>query len=95
VSVGASSIRTVKYWRRVPECELLIARYDELFDQSDFAAALNLLEKLGHLLHCRGGFWRDLERAAETMRITDKLPGLRRAFSDALYASQVSGGRRP
>lgn len=59
----------------------LIARYNALLEQCDFAAVLELLEQIEQLVHCRVGFRRDLERAAETMGLTDKLPALRRAFS--------------
>jgi hypothetical protein len=61
----------------------LLARYQEYLDHNELELALDALEELGHLLSAHGGFWRDLERAAENMGLSDRLPALRKAFSDA------------
>jgi hypothetical protein len=46
-----------------------LARYDEFLEHNEFELALDALEEIGHIVACRGGFWRDLERAAENMRL--------------------------
>jgi hypothetical protein len=60
-----------------------LVRYHEFLEHDEFERALDTLEEIGHLVSCRGGFWRDLERAAENMGLVDKLPALRKAYLDA------------
>jgi hypothetical protein len=38
------------------------------------------LEELGELVPCRGGFWRDLERAAVIMELHERAGQLRSRF---------------
>jgi hypothetical protein len=66
------------------ESAALLTQYRQLLEHNELGLALDILEELGHLHSAPGGFWRDLERAAENMGLVDKLPGLRKAFSDAL-----------
>jgi hypothetical protein len=66
------------------EYTALLAEYQGYIEHNELGLALDTLEELGHLLPCRGGFWRDLERAAENMGLVDRIPALRKAFSDAL-----------
>jgi hypothetical protein len=72
----------------------LLARYHEFLEHNELGLALDTLEELGHLIPCRGGFWRDLERAAANMGLVDKLPALRKEFSDALERLGVEGSAR-
>jgi hypothetical protein len=76
------------------EFATLLAQYREFLEHNEFGLALDTLEELGHLMPCRGGFWRDLERAADNMGLVDKLPALREAFSDALERLGVEGSAR-
>jgi hypothetical protein len=62
----------------------LLTQYREFLEHNELELALNILEELGHLVSARGGFWRDLERAADNMGLIERLPALRKAFSDAL-----------
>jgi len=62
----------------------LLTQYREFLEHNELELALDILEELGHLISARGGFWRDLERAAENMGLVDRLPALRKAFSEAL-----------
>jgi hypothetical protein len=62
----------------------LLTQYREFLEHNELELALDILEELGHRISARGGFWRDLERAAENMGLVDRLPALRRAFSEAL-----------
>ena len=64
--------------------ETQLARYREFLEHSEFELALDALEEIGHLVACRGGFWRDLERAAENMGLVDRLPTLRKKHLEAL-----------
>src|SRR5947199_27990 len=66
------------------EYATLLARYHEFLEHNEFELALDMLEELGRLIPCRGGFWRDLERAADNMDLVDRLPALRKEFCDAL-----------
>src|SRR5262245_23165875 len=61
-----------------------LTQYREFLEHNELELALDILEELGHLNSARGGFWRDLERAAENMGLVDRLPALRKAFSEAL-----------
>jgi hypothetical protein len=72
----------------VQKCAALLARYREFLDDNELELALDILEELGHLISARGGFWCDLERAAENMNLVDRLPALRQAFSDAPVPSK-------
>jgi hypothetical protein len=65
------------------ECAALLVQYQEFLEHDELGLALDILEELGHLISARGGFWRDLERAAENMGLLDRLPALRKAFSEA------------
>jgi len=64
-------------------CIALLAQYREFLEHNELELALDVLEELGHLISARGGFWRDLERAAENMGLLDRLPALQKAFSQA------------
>jgi hypothetical protein len=66
------------------EYAALLTQYREFLEHNELELALDILEELGHLISARGGFWRDLERAAENMGLTGRLPALRKAFSEAL-----------
>ena len=69
--------------RHAREQAALLARYREFLQHNELELALDVLERLGHLVGARGGFWRDLERAAENMGLVDRIPALQKAFSAA------------
>jgi len=69
--------------RHAPEHAALLTRYREFMEHNEFELALDILEELGRLTSARGGFWRDLEQAAESMGLTERLPALRKAFAEA------------
>jgi hypothetical protein len=77
----------------------LLTQYREFLQQNELGLALDMLEELGHLLSARGGFWRDLERAAENMGLVDRLhlshrnPGS--GFSHGALVSDGSGTTFP
>ena len=66
------------------EYAALLTQYHEFLEHNELELALDILEELGHLISARGGFWRDLERAAKNMGLVDRLPALRKAFSEAI-----------
>jgi hypothetical protein len=69
----------------------LLSRYREFMEHNELGLALDILEELGHLVSARGGFWRDLERAAENMGLAERLPAFRKAFSEAPGSAPVDG----
>jgi len=69
--------------RHQPEYAALLTRYHDFMEHNELELALDILEELGHLTFAGGGFWRDLERAAGSMGLTDKLPAFRKAFAQA------------
>jgi hypothetical protein len=62
----------------------LLIQCREFLQHNELELALDTLEELGHLISAPGGFWRDLERAAENMGLIDRLPAFRKAFAEAL-----------
>jgi hypothetical protein len=58
-------------------------RFTEYLKHNEYELALNVLEELGDLKAPRGGFWKDLMRAAENMTLFDRIPQLRKKFHDA------------
>lgn len=70
-----------------PACHALLDQYEQFLEHNEFELALDQLEAIGSLAPCRGGYWRDLERAARVMGLTNRIPELRRKFMEALPAS--------
>jgi hypothetical protein len=56
----------------------------EFIDRNELELALEQLEALGALNNCRGGFWRELERAAVLMGLDAQAQALNRKFHEAL-----------
>ena len=69
------------------EYERLLAEYRSFLEHNELELALDRLEELGDLVPCRGGFWRNLERAAESMDLHDRISYLRERFKQALRVS--------
>lgn len=65
------------------EYERLLNDYRSYLDQNELELALDTLQELGDLVPCRGGYWRNLERAADTIQLHDRIPHLRRRFEQA------------
>jgi hypothetical protein len=57
--------------------------YEDYLEHNELGLAFDVLEEMGHLAHPRGGFWRNMERAAGIMNLADRLPALREAFRAA------------
>ena len=56
------------------EFERLLSDYRSYLDHNELELALDLLQELGDLVPCRGGYWRNLERAAETFQFSFAIP---------------------
>ncbi len=61
----------------------LLSDYRSYLEHKELELALNRLQELGDLVPCCGGFWRNLERAAQTMRLHDRMPYFRQRFEQA------------
>lgn len=62
----------------------LIREHSEFLDQNEFEPALDRLEEIAGLIPCRGGFWRNLERAAQTLGLSNRATRYREEFKRAL-----------
>ncbi|MGY3449771.1 hypothetical protein [Bradyrhizobium sp. USDA 4353] len=69
--------------RHVQACAKLYGDFAEYLEHNELELALDTLMELGHLTSPHGGFWRDLERAAETMGLNNRILALREAFRTA------------
>ena len=57
--------------------EASIGGFDHYVDHNELELAFDELCTAAELVRCRGGVWRDLERAARMMKLDDRLPYLR------------------
>jgi hypothetical protein len=64
------------------EYEKLIGWFNHFVHHNELELAFDQICAAAEFANCRGGVWRDLERAAEFMGLTDRLPYLRKNFSD-------------
>lgn len=62
------------------EVTYLRSEFTESIEHNELELALDALEELGELVPCRGGFWRDLERAAVMMELHKRAARLRSRF---------------
>lgn len=65
------------------EFEQLRSEFSSFLDHNELELALDMLQELGELVTCRGGFWRDLERAAESMSLSNRIPYFRTRFEQS------------
>jgi hypothetical protein len=65
------------------EYNRLLSEYREFLEHNELELALDMLEELGELIPCCGGYWRNLERAAETMGLQDRVAYYRQRFEQA------------
>jgi hypothetical protein len=70
---------------------LAIGKYQEHFSQRDFGPALDALRGAAELVATRGGVWKDLIRAAEFLKLGDKLPDLEKRF---VASASLAGNKR-
>jgi len=70
------------------EFERLLSEFSSFLDHNELELALDMLQELGELVACRGGFWRDLERAAESMSLSNRMPYFRTRFEQSTPKQQ-------
>jgi hypothetical protein len=58
--------------------------FEEHLNHNKHELALDKLQELGELASPRGGFWKDLIRAAENMLLVNRIPHLEKKFNEAL-----------
>jgi hypothetical protein len=66
---------------RFSELEL---SFNESLEHNEHELALNALEELGELVSPRGGFWKDLIRAAENMELVHGIPNFQKRFHETI-----------
>ncbi len=54
--------------------------FDEYIQHNELELAMDMLQEMSELASCRGGFWRDLERAAKTMGLEHRAKYFRSRF---------------
>ena len=64
------------------EYERLLSDYRSNLEHNELELAMDMLEALGEIIPCPGGFWRNLERAAETMGLLQRIPYFRKRFEE-------------
>ena len=57
-------------------------------EHNEHELALDMLQELGELVAPRGGFWKDLIRAAENMGLSSRTPYFEKMFHEALTCLQ-------
>lgn len=62
--------------------EGLETQFTEYMEHNEHGLALDTLVELGDLVVPRGGFWKDLIRAAENMELSDRIPELQKRFDE-------------
>jgi hypothetical protein len=68
------------------------ADFFEYLDHNEHELALDMLQELGDLVTPRGGFWRDLIRASENMKLPARVPYFQTQFAHA--RSRISKGTK-
>lgn len=56
----------------------------EYLEHNEHELALDMLQELGELTEPRGGFWKDLVRAANNMELPQRVPYFEKKFREAL-----------
>ena len=81
-SAAITLLLRARYAINIPSGELgqLNADFDKSIEDDEPQRALEALEKLAERVPCRGGFWRDLERAALVMEMKDRAKYFRSRF---------------
>ena len=62
------------------EYERLLSDYRSYLGHNELELALDMLQELGDLISCPGGYWRNLERAAESMELHHRISYFRQKF---------------
>jgi len=60
----------------------------EYLEHNEHELALDMLQEMGEVVAPRGGFWKDLVRAAENMGLSNRIPYFESKFQQALLHQQ-------
>jgi hypothetical protein len=69
------------------EYQRLLESYHNFLEHNELELALDALEELGDLVQNKGGFWKDLERAATTMELKNRASRFHEKFLEAIRVS--------
>ena len=72
----------------------ILSSYRDHAEAGDYRNAILTLRDLGQTVKARGGYWRDLEKAAERFGERDLIPSLRRQFKAALRRLAATASER-
>jgi len=61
-----------------------LKEFQEYLDHNELELAMDELDRIGQQHDCRGGFWRNLERAATAMKLSERTKEFRQRFQDAI-----------
>ena len=61
-----------------------LTQFDEYLDHKELELALQELEQIGRKYKCLGGFWRNMQRVADTMNLTQDAECYRQEFDRSL-----------
>ena len=64
-----------------------LRQFDEYIDHNELELAMEVLADIGVEHQCRGAFWRNLERAAESMELLERSFEYRERFHAILQSS--------
>lgn len=74
--------------KREEQFRALEKSFVEYLEHNEHELALDMLQEMGELVETRGGFWKDLIRAAENMKLLNRIPYFERKFEEALLRLQ-------
>jgi hypothetical protein len=67
------------------EIKALTKAYLEYIENNELELAMDMLEEIGGISPCRGGYWKSLETAAEIMKLEERIPYFRKMYDEALW----------
>ena len=67
----------------------LEGEFIEYLEHNEHELALDMVQQLGELVLPRGGFWKDLIRAAEYMELSQRVPYFQQKYHESL--SRLTG----
>ena len=75
------------------EYQRLTKDFEEYLEHNELELALNMLEELGELNLCRGGFWRRMQQAASAMGLDERIEEYRVEYRKSLARLEQMGYR--
>jgi hypothetical protein len=69
-----------------------IEDFEQYLDHNELGLAMHVLERIGRSFVCPGGFWRNMQRAADTMKLTEQSKQYQIEFDRALTRHAENDG---